>query len=144
MTSDLTAPNTLNLTDATSYKVMLLPLALPIPFKIDDTTKGTTTESTIDILDTTIDGGAFWAKCILSYDQAQSDELARLSIDTLARLITASSSPSSKRGRPGSLHLSAKSPASAMTRKTKPRWSSTRLPHISPRSLNSPVVPLLQ
>ena len=79
MTADLTVPNTLNLTDAVSYKVTLLPLALLIPFRIDDTTKSTITKSTIDILDTTIDGGAFWAKHIIVFNQAQSDEHIRLS-----------------------------------------------------------------
>jgi hypothetical protein len=49
--------------------VVNLPLTLPIPFGIDDTAKGTITEATQDILDTTILDGAFWATCILAYDK---------------------------------------------------------------------------
>jgi hypothetical protein len=37
--------------------------------------KGTINESSTDILDTTIDGGAFWTHCILAHDQAHADEL---------------------------------------------------------------------
>lgn len=37
---------------------ILLPMALPIPFGIDDTTKGTNTESMVNVLDTTISNGA--------------------------------------------------------------------------------------
>ena len=68
MTADILAPNTLNHMDAALYLLTLLPLALLIPYGIGDTTNGTITKSTIDILNTTIDGGAFWAKCLISYD----------------------------------------------------------------------------
>jgi hypothetical protein len=61
-------------------KVVFLLLALPIPIGISDTTKGTVNESSIDILDTTAND-AFWANCILTYDQACSDELIRCSVD---------------------------------------------------------------
>jgi hypothetical protein len=68
--------------------VTLLRLALSIPFGINDTTKGTITKSTIDILDTTIDGGAFWAKCILAFDKEKLDELICLSTDGLGKVGT--------------------------------------------------------
>ena len=72
--------------DTTSYNVMLLPLALPIPFGLNTTTKGTISESTINILNTTINGGTFWAKCILAFNQAQLDELIRLSANGLDKV----------------------------------------------------------
>ena len=60
----LTAANimsmtTLDLQDGTFYRAVHLPLALPIPFGIDDTTKGTLTKSSMDIIDTTVKNGTF-------------------------------------------------------------------------------------
>lgn len=55
-----------------------LPLALPILFGIDDMTKGTIAKSVMDVLATTIDGGAFWAKCITGFDNMKSNELVRV------------------------------------------------------------------
>jgi len=81
--ANITGTTTLDLQEDISYKVVHLPLALPIPFQVDDTTKCTINESSIDILDTTIDCGAFWAHCILAYDQAHSDKLIRRSTEGL-------------------------------------------------------------
>ena len=51
--ANITGTHTLTLQEDTTYKVVHLPLALPIPFGVDDTTNGTITEATQDILDTT-------------------------------------------------------------------------------------------
>ena len=69
MTADVMLANTLDLQDGTSYKAVHLPLSLPIPFGIHDTAKGNITESTLDILDTMVTDGAFWARCILTHDK---------------------------------------------------------------------------
>ena len=63
-----------------------LPLALPIPFGVDDTAKGTITKATRDILDTTILDVAFWATCILAYDKACMDELVRRTNDGIGKI----------------------------------------------------------
>ena len=52
------------LSPTTTYKIVLLPMALLIPFGIDDTTKDAINEATVYILDTTITGGSFWARHI--------------------------------------------------------------------------------
>jgi hypothetical protein len=59
--ADVTRTHTLDLQEGVNYKVVHLPLALPIPFGVNDTTKGTLSESSMDILDTTNTDGAFWA-----------------------------------------------------------------------------------
>jgi hypothetical protein len=67
--ADVSGANTLDLHDWVTYKVVHLPLSLPIPFGVNDTTKGTVSESSLVILDTTITDGAFWARCLLALDQ---------------------------------------------------------------------------
>jgi len=57
--TNITGANTLTLREDTTYKAVHLPLALPIPFGIDDRVKDTITKATMDILDTTILDGAF-------------------------------------------------------------------------------------
>jgi hypothetical protein len=57
------------------YKAVHLPHSLPIPFGINDTSKGTLSESSMDILDTTVTDGAFWARCLLAHNMPQFDEL---------------------------------------------------------------------
>jgi hypothetical protein len=52
--ADITGTQALTLQEDTTYKVVHLPLALPILFGVNDTAKGTITEATQDILDTTI------------------------------------------------------------------------------------------
>jgi hypothetical protein len=84
--SDITGTHNLTLVEVATYKVVHLPLALPIPFGIDDTAKGTITEATQDILDTTILDGAFWATCILAYDRACTDELVRCTTDGIDKI----------------------------------------------------------
>ena len=59
--ADITGTPTLNIQEGATYKGCHLPLALSIPFGVYDTTKGTITKSSMDILDTTIKDGAFWA-----------------------------------------------------------------------------------
>ena len=78
--NDITATTTLTdiLSPTASYKIVLLPTALPIPFGIGDTAKGAINDATADILDTTIPGGSFWAHQIAAYDPTQFDELMRL------------------------------------------------------------------
>jgi hypothetical protein len=68
---------TLDLHEGTTYNVVHLPLYLPIPFVINDTTKGTITEASMDILNTNIKNGAFWTLCILEHDATCSDEPIR-------------------------------------------------------------------
>ncbi len=47
-------------------------------FWIGDTAKGAINDTTVDILDTTVPGGSFWACHVTAYDPAQFDELLRL------------------------------------------------------------------
>jgi hypothetical protein len=75
MATNITGTTTLVLQEGTSNKVVHLPLTLLIPFDINDTTKGTITEASLDILDTTIQDGAFWACCILDHIATHSAEL---------------------------------------------------------------------
>jgi hypothetical protein len=75
--SDVTGTNILGLQDGITYVAVHLPLSLPIPFGITDTAKGTVSEASLDILDTTMTDGAFWARCILAHNKAQFDELVR-------------------------------------------------------------------
>jgi hypothetical protein len=84
--ADITGTHTLTLKEDATYKAVHLPLALPIPFGIDDTAKGTITEATQDILDTTISDGAFWATCILAYDKANTDELVHHTTDGIGKI----------------------------------------------------------
>jgi hypothetical protein len=88
MVTDTMAPTSVDLQDSTSDKVALLPFALPIPFGVNDMTKakGIINESSIDILDTTIDGGAFWAHCILIHNQVHADKLTRCYGDGLRKI----------------------------------------------------------
>jgi hypothetical protein len=57
--ADITCTNTVNLQDGVKYMVVDLPLVHPIPYSINDTAKGTVSKSSLDILDTTIQDGAF-------------------------------------------------------------------------------------
>ena len=77
---DITATTTLTdtLSPTATYKIVLLPVALPIPFGIGDTAKGAINDTTADILDTTVPGGSFWARQITTHNPTQSDELTRL------------------------------------------------------------------
>ena len=84
--ADITGTHTLTLQEDTTYKAVHLPLALPIPFGIDDAAKGTITEATLDILDTMVLDGAFWAKCALTYDTAQPDKLIRRTADGIGKI----------------------------------------------------------
>jgi len=84
--ANITGTHTLTLQEDTTYKMVHLPLALPIPFGVEDTTKGTITEATQDILDTTILHGAFWATCILAYDKACKDKLVRRTMDSIGKI----------------------------------------------------------
>ena len=63
-----------------------LPLTLPIPFGVDDTTKCIITETTQDILDTTILDGAFWATFLPAYDKACADKLVRCTNDGIVKI----------------------------------------------------------
>ena len=86
-------PITTVLTDTLSptatYKIVLMPMALTIPFGIDDTTKGTITIATLDAFDTTIPGGAFRAGHIIAFDLAKYDKLVCLSTnDSLGNILT--------------------------------------------------------
>ena len=84
--ADITGTHTLTLQEDTTYKAVHLPLALPIPFGIDDAAKGTITEATLDILDTMVLDGAFWAKCVLTYDTAGPDKLIRRTADGIGKI----------------------------------------------------------
>ncbi len=57
ITITTTLTNTLSPT--ATYKIVLLPMTLPIPFGIDDTAKGAINNTTVDILNTTVSGGSF-------------------------------------------------------------------------------------
>ena len=71
------------------YKMVLLPTALPIPFGINTTTRGTVTEVTLDVLDTTFSGGAFWAHRFIVFNTTQYTELVHLSTnDGLGKVST--------------------------------------------------------
>ena len=78
--------HTLTLQEDTTYKVVHLPLVLPIPFGVNDTAKGTITEATQEILDTMVSDGAFWGTCILAYDKACTDELTRHTNDGIGKI----------------------------------------------------------
>jgi hypothetical protein len=84
--ADIMGTHTLTLIEDTTYKAVHLPLALRIPFGIDDTAKGTITEATQDILDTRILDGAFWATCILAYDKTCTDELVCHTTDGIGKI----------------------------------------------------------
>jgi len=84
--ADITGTHTLTLQEDTTYNVVHLPLALPIPFGVDDTAKRTITEATQDILDTTISDGAFLAMCIIAYDKACTDERVRRTTDGIGKI----------------------------------------------------------
>ena len=77
---DITATTTLTdtLSPTATYKIVLLPVALPIPFGIGDTAKGAINDTTVDILDTTVPCGSFWACHVIAHDPAQFDKLLRL------------------------------------------------------------------
>ena len=47
MVANILGAPTLDLHEGTTYKMVHLPLLLPIPFGINDTTKGTITEATM-------------------------------------------------------------------------------------------------
>jgi hypothetical protein len=49
-------------------------------------TKGKITESTMDILDTMVTDGAFWAGCVLAYDKACSNEIIRCTADGVGKI----------------------------------------------------------
>ena len=80
MVGNITATTTLTdtLSPTATYKIVLLPMALPIPFGIGNTAKGAIKEATVNILNTTISGGSFWACQITAYDSTQFDEVTRL------------------------------------------------------------------
>ena len=84
--ADVTGTHNLNLQEGTTYKAVHIPLALPIPYGTNDTAKGKVTESTIDILDTTVTDGVFWARCILDHDPARYDELVRCSAEGIGKV----------------------------------------------------------
>ncbi len=84
--ADIPGMTTLDLQDGATYRAVHLPLALPIPFGIDDTTKGTISESSLDILDMMVKNGVFWAHCILTYDKACSDNLVRCTAKGIGKL----------------------------------------------------------
>ena len=67
----VTTPLVDTLASMSLYKIFLLPMAIPIPFGMEDTAKGTIFKSTIDTLDTTIGGGAFWAQYIIHFNHIQ-------------------------------------------------------------------------
>ncbi len=75
--SNITAITTLTdtLSPTATYKIVLLPVALPIPFGIGDMAKGAINDTPVDILDTTVPGCSFWACHITAYDPAQFDKL---------------------------------------------------------------------
>ena len=85
-TTDVTGTNTLDLQDGVTYKAVHLPLSLPIPFGIHDTTKGPLTEASMDILDTTVMDGAFWACCLLAHNKTQFDELVRCTTEGIGKV----------------------------------------------------------
>jgi hypothetical protein len=85
-TANVMLANTLDLQDDTTYKAVHLPLSLLIPFSIHITAKGTVTESTLDILDTTVTDGAFWALCILAHNKACDEELRRCTTEGLGKI----------------------------------------------------------
>ena len=78
---------TLDLHEGTTYNVVHLPLYLPIPFVINDTTKGTITEASMDILNTTIKNDTFRACCILEHDATCSDEPIRCTTNGLGKIM---------------------------------------------------------
>ena len=84
--ADVTGANTLDLREGVTYKAVHLPLALPIPFGVNDTAKGTLSESSMDILDTTVTDGAFWARCLLAHNQPQYDELIRCTTEGIGKI----------------------------------------------------------
>ncbi len=63
---DITVATTLidTLSPTATYKIVLLPMALLIPFGIDNTTKYAINEATVYILDTSITGRFFRARHI--------------------------------------------------------------------------------
>ncbi|KAL3803843.1 hypothetical protein HJC23_004005 [Cyclotella cryptica] len=84
--ADITGTHALDLREGTTYKAVHLPLSLPIPYGVNDTAKGMVTESTMDILDTTVANGAFWARCLLAHDTARFDELVRCTADGIGKV----------------------------------------------------------
>ena len=84
--ANMTGTNTLDLQDGVTYKAVHLPLALPIPFSVNDTTKGTLSEASMDILDTTVTDGAFWARCLLAHNKPQFDELVHCTTDGIGKI----------------------------------------------------------
>jgi hypothetical protein len=85
-TADVTGTNTLDLRDGVTYKVVHLPLSLPIPFGINDTTKGTLSKSSLDILGITVMDGAWWAWCLLAHNKPQFDKLVRCTSEGIGRI----------------------------------------------------------
>ncbi len=60
------------LSPTTTYKIVLLLMALLIPFGIDNTTKDVINNATVYILDTTVTGGSFWACHIIGLTPRKS------------------------------------------------------------------------
>jgi hypothetical protein len=85
-TTNVTGTITLDLHDGVTYKAVHLPLSLPIPFGINDTTKDTLSESSMDILDTTFMDGAFWAWCLLAHDKPRLDDLVHCTSEGIGRV----------------------------------------------------------
>ena len=83
--TNITGTTTLDLQDGATYRGVSLPLALLIPLGVNDTTNGTISESNMDILDTTVKNGTFWAHFIL-YDKAGSDELICCTAEGISKL----------------------------------------------------------
>ena len=77
---------TLDLQEGTTYKVVHLPLTLPIPFGVKDTTKGTVAKASLDTLDTTVKDGAFWVHCILDHDATRLGELICCTANGLGKI----------------------------------------------------------
>ena len=84
--SDVTGTNSLDLQEGVTYVAVHLPLSLPIPFGVNDTAKGTVSEASLDILDTTVAESAFWARCLTAYNKAQFDELVRCTPDGIGKV----------------------------------------------------------
>ena len=84
--ADITGTTTLDLQEGASYKAVHIPLSLPIPYGVTDTAKGTITESTMDILETTVTDGAFWARCLLAHDKTRYAELVRCTAEGVGKV----------------------------------------------------------
>jgi hypothetical protein len=107
------------------YKVVNLPLTLPIPFGIDDTAKGTVSKATMNTLDTTVWMELSGPNTSLPMTRPKPMNSSAAPLMALARSAIASSYPASSWVNPGDTFQCARYLPSATMKRTRQNLPST-------------------